>query len=170
MQKPGETSGVDVTISCTEQGEGSAGCLEGGLWMWAGKGGYFPMRLLPMEQRLWGLPGRLGAVFWDTVGDCWGPPGRALEWHLGVSRDELIPVCFLLLALGHLELKQLLVPTTSRAAEKGLTLGINWSSTLGIPGLGRAGGQLLEAATSFRHVRPVGSREQGQMQLLDGVE
>ena len=34
----------------------------------------------------------------------------------------MIPVCFLPLALGCLELKQQLVPTTSRAAERGLIL------------------------------------------------
>ena len=34
----------------------------------------------------------------------------------------MIPLCFLPLALGRLELKWQLVPTTSRAAEKGLIL------------------------------------------------
>ena len=70
-----------------------------------------------MEQRLWGFPGGLRAVFWGRMVD-------TAEDHLPeLWSDSWDDPCLLPpLALGRLELKQQLVPTTSRAAERGLIL------------------------------------------------
>ena len=57
------------------------GFVEGSLWMWVGKGGYIPMSLPPMEQRLCGLPGGLRAVTWLRIGD-------ASEDHLAGLRTN----------------------------------------------------------------------------------
>ena len=75
------------------------------------------MRLSPMEQRLWGFPGGLRAVFWDRMGD-------TAEDHLTELWSDSWDDPCLLPPSGPWTLRgeTAACPTTSMAAENRFTL------------------------------------------------